>query len=234
MHAKPLWISSLAATLAIALLPSKSLAGADSWPQRTVRVIVPFAAGSDPAARAFAEQLAKRWKQPVVIENRPGAEGMIGVSTFTSAKDDHTLFYYSAAPITTFPLLHARLPYDPARDLVPISSAAEPVIAVAATESLKTGSLDALVAAARAQPGKLNYYAFNGGSFAILLPGFAKSAGLDMVQVTYRDSSLGIQDLIAGRIHLMMASLMTSLPLAQSGKVRLLAVTNKKDRKSVV
>jgi tripartite-type tricarboxylate transporter receptor subunit TctC len=67
MHAKPLWISSLAATLAIALLPSKSLAGADSWPQRTVRVIVPFAAGSDPAARAFAEQLAKRWKQPVVI-----------------------------------------------------------------------------------------------------------------------------------------------------------------------
>jgi tripartite-type tricarboxylate transporter receptor subunit TctC len=152
---------------------------------------------------------------------------MIGVSTFTSAKDDHTLFYYSAAPITTFPLLHARLPYDPARDLVPISSAAEPVIAVAATESLKTGSLDALVAAARAQPGKLNYYAFNGGSFAILLPGFAKSAGLDMVQVTYRDSSLGIQDLIAGRIHLMMASLMTSLPLAQSGKVRLLAVTNK-------
>jgi len=227
MHAKNLWISGLTATLVIAFLPSRALAGADSWPRRTVRVIVPFAAGSDPAARAFAEQLAKRWKQPVVIENRPGAEGMIGVSAFTSTKDDHALFYFSAAPITTFPLLHARLPYDPARDIVPISSAAEPVISVAASESLNTGSLDALVALARTQPGKLNYYAFNGGSFAILLPGFVKSAGLDMVQVSYRDGSLGIQDLVAGRIHVMMSSLLTSLPLAQAGKVRLLAVTNK-------
>lgn len=227
MHAKNLWISGLTATLVIAFLPSRALAGADSWPRRTVRVIVPFAAGSAPAARAFAEQLAKRWKQPVVIENRPGAEGMIGVSAFTSTKDDHALFYFSAAPITTFPLLHARLPYDPARDIVPISSAAEPVISVAASESLNTGSLDALVALARTQPGKLNYYAFNGGSFAILLPGFVKSAGLDMVQVSYRDGSLGIQDLVAGRIHVMMSSLLTSLPLAQAGKVRLLAVTNK-------
>jgi len=227
MHAKNLWISGLTATLVIAFLPSRALAGAESWPQRTVRVIVPFAAGSDPAARAFAEQLAKRWKQPVVIENRPGAEGMIGVSAFTSMKDDHALFYFSAAPITTFPLLHARLPYDPARDIVPISSAAEPVISVAASESLNTDSLDALVALARTQPGKLNYYAFNGGSFAILLPGFVKSAGLDMVQVSYRDGSLGIQDLVAGRIHVMMSSLLTALPLAQAGKVRLLAVTNK-------
>jgi tripartite-type tricarboxylate transporter receptor subunit TctC len=191
-------------------------------------LIVPFAAGSDPAARAFAEQLAKRWKQPVVIENRPGAEGMIGVAAFTSMKDDHALFYFSAAPITTFPLLHARLPYDPARDIVPISSAAEPVISVAASEALNATSLDALVAVARTQPGKLNYYAFNGGSFSILLPGFVKSLGLDMVQVSYRDSSLGIQDLIAGRIHVMMSSLLTSLPLAHAGKVRLLAVTNKK------
>jgi tripartite-type tricarboxylate transporter receptor subunit TctC len=129
--------------------------------------------------------------------------------------------------MTTFPLLHARLPYDPARDIVPISSVAEPVITLAASGSLNTNSLDALVALARAQPGKLNYYAFNGGSFAILLPGFVKSAGLDMVQVSYRDSGLGIQDLIAGRIHVMMSSLLTSLPLAQAGKIRLLAVTNK-------
>src|SRR5262249_58767419 len=134
--------------------------------------------GGARAARAFAEQLAKRWKQPVVIENRPGAEGMIGVSAFTSTKDDHALFYFSAAPITTFPLLHARLPYDPARDIVPISSAAEPVISVAASESLNTGSLDALVALARTQPGKLNYYAFNGGSVAIFLPRLGHGTGL--------------------------------------------------------
>ena len=224
MHRIKHWAAAFTASSIVALaMPAK----ADPWPQRTVRLIVPFAAGSDAAARAFAEQLAKRWKQPVVIENRPGAEGMIGVSAFTGMKDDHVLFYFSAAPITTFPLLHARLTYDPARDIVPISSAAEPVISVSVSESLNTSSLDALVALARAQPGKLNYYAFNGGSFAILLPGFVKSAGLDMVQVNYRDGSLGIQDLVAGRIHVMMSSLLISLPLARAGKLRLLAVTNK-------
>jgi tripartite-type tricarboxylate transporter receptor subunit TctC len=216
---------TVAVASALTLYAATARAG-EPWPQRTVRLIVPFAAGG-PAERVFAEPLAKRWKQPVVIENRPGAEGLIGVSAFTSMKDDHVLLYYSAAAITTFPLLHARLPYDPARDIVPISSAVEPVISVAVSESLNINSLDALVALARAQPGKLNYYPSNGGSFAILLAGFVKSAGLDMVQVSYRDTSLGIQDLAAGRIHVMMNSLLTSLPLARAGKIRLLAVTNK-------
>jgi tripartite-type tricarboxylate transporter receptor subunit TctC len=221
------WTAALTVTSIVAFAVAAMPAKADPWPQRTVRLIVPFAAGADPGVQAFAEPLAKRWKQPVVIENRPGAEGMIGVSAFTSMKDDHVLLYYSAAAMTTFPLLHARLPYDPARDIVPISSAVDAAISVAVPESLNTSSLDALVALARAQPGKLNYYAFQGGSFAILLPGFAKSVGLDMVQVSYRDGSLGIQDLVAGRIHVMMSSLLTQLPLARAGKIRLLAVTNK-------
>src|SRR5258707_498289 len=142
MRARKFWILSLTATLVIAVLPSRTLAGADSWPQRTAGLMVAFGAASDPAARAFAEHLAKRWNQPVVIENRPGAEGMIGVAAFTSMKDDHVLLYFSAAPMTTFPLLHAKLPYDPARDIVPISSAAEPAISIAASESLNTNSLD--------------------------------------------------------------------------------------------
>jgi tripartite-type tricarboxylate transporter receptor subunit TctC len=124
-------------------------------------------------------------------------------------------------------LLHATLPYDPARDIVPISSAADAAISVTVSESLNINSLDALVALARAQPGKLNYLPLNGGSFAILLPGFVKSAGLDMVQVSYRDTGLAIQDLAAGRIHVMMSSLLISLPLVRAGKIRLLAVTNK-------
>jgi tripartite-type tricarboxylate transporter receptor subunit TctC len=219
--------SVLALSFVASVMATARAAAGDPWPQRTVRLIVPFAAGADPAARAFAEPLAKRWKQPVVIENRPGAEGMIGVSAFTSMKDDHVLLYYSAAPITTFPLLHARLPYDPARDIVPISSAADAAISVTVSESLNINSLDALVALARAQPGKLNYHPLNGGSFAILLPGFVKSAGLDMVQVSYRDTSLAIQDLVAGRIHVMMSSLLISLPLVRAAKIRLLAVTNK-------
>src|SRR5437588_8027152 len=91
----------LAASFVLGLVATATTVAAEPWPQRPVRVIVPFAAGTDGAARPFAEQLGKRWKQPVVIENRPGAEGLIGVSAFTSARDDHTLFYYSAAAITT-------------------------------------------------------------------------------------------------------------------------------------
>ncbi len=221
------WGCTLAAGLFATLGIASSFAVAQPWPQRTVRVIVPFAAGGgDAAVRAFTEPLAKRWKQPVVIENRPGAEGMIGVAAFTSTRDDHTLLFYSAAAITTFPVTHEKLPYDPARDLVPISSVVDASVSIAVSESLKVNSLAELVTLARAQPGKLNYYPNNGGSFAILLPGFVKSEGLDMVQVSYRETSLGVQDLVAGRVHVMMASLLVSLPLARSGKVRLLAVTN--------
>jgi tripartite-type tricarboxylate transporter receptor subunit TctC len=204
-----------------------SLADADDWPQRTVRVITPFSAGSDAQLRAFAEPLAKRWKQSVVIENRPGADGMIGVMAFTGLRDDHTLLFYSAAAISTFPLTHEKLPYDPARDIVPISSAVDGFVAVSAAESLEMRSLAELVKLARLQPGKLNYLPLNGGSFSILLPAFVKSEGLDMVQVNYRETSLGIQDLAAGRIHVMMASLLSSLPLMRSGKIRVLAVTNR-------
>ena len=148
--------SVLAASFVIGLIATTTTVAAEPWPQRPVRVIVPFAAGSDPAVRAFAEPLAKRWKQPVVIENRSGAEGMIGVSAFTSMKDDHVLFFFSAAPITTFPLLHARLPYDPARDIVPISSARN-LSSRLRRRSPNTNSLDALVALAVRSP-QLNYY----------------------------------------------------------------------------
>ena len=218
----------LTAAIATTLTISTPAAQAEPWPQRAVRLIVPFSAGTDAPARVFAEQLAKRWKQPVVIENRAGADGVIGVAAFTSMRDDHTLLFYAAAPITTFPVIHAKLPYDPARDLVPISSAVDVGIVIAAPESLKLDSLAELVRLAHAQPGKLNYYPSNGGSFLILLPGFVRSAGLDMVQVSYREASFGLQDLVVGRVHLAMTSLTNALPLVRSGKLRLLAVTNRR------
>jgi tripartite-type tricarboxylate transporter receptor subunit TctC len=219
--------AALTAALTMGFGLSASLAAADDWPHRTVRVITPFSAGTDSQLRVFAEPLAKRWKQSVVIENRPGAEGVIGVAAFTALRDDHTLLYYSAAPISTFPLTHENLAYDPTRDIVPISSAVDGIVAISATESLGIGSLIELVKLAHAQPGKLNYFPVNGGSFSILLPAFVKSEGLDMVQVNYREASIGIQDLAAGRIHIVMTSLLSSLPLVRSGKIRWLAVTNR-------
>jgi len=201
---------------------------AEAWPQRTVHLIVPTGPGSsvDIGARLFARRLADRWKHPVIIENRPGAEGVIGVSAFVNMHDDHALLVSFAGPISILPVTQHKLPYDPVHDLVPISSSTDNFATVAAAASWKIGSLSELVSLARAQPGKLNYHAAP-GAFPILFAGFAKGAGLDMIPVSYRESIMSTQDLVEGRIQIIMTALTNVLPQAQAGKVRLLAVTNK-------
>ncbi len=200
---------------------------AETWPQRTVRMIVPIGAGagSDVAARQFAERLAELWKQPVVVENRPGADGLIGTVAFVNARDDHTLLFSPAAPISVFPLTHDVLAYDPARDLVPITSATNTFIVLGASESLNIASLPQLIAFARAHPGKLNWTS-GGGALPYLLAGLAKSADLDMIPISYREQGLAVQDLAAGRLHVIITVLASLQALADAGKARFLAVTN--------
>ena len=201
---------------------------AEPWPQRAVRLVVPIGSGSGPdvAARLYAERLAAEWNRPVLVENRPGAEGLLGASAFAGMRDDHALLFSPAAPITVFPFTQDNLAYDPARDFVPISSATNTFGAIAVPASLKVASLAELVTLARAQPGNLNW-ASGGGAFPILLAGFARTVHLDVAQVSYREQNLAIQDLAEGRIQYLASSLTALLPLVQSGKLRLLAVTNK-------
>jgi len=99
-------------------------AHAQTWPQRTVRVILPLPPGTatDIAARLFAQRLAERWGQPVIVENRQGGDGIPAVMSFLAARDNHTLMFSFAGVITINPLIHDKLPYDPARDLVPVAS----------------------------------------------------------------------------------------------------------------
>ncbi|HZN23525.1 MAG TPA: tripartite tricarboxylate transporter substrate binding protein [Burkholderiales bacterium] len=202
---------------------------AEPWPQRTVRVIVPFGSGSAPdiAARLYAEQLTARWKRAVIVENRSGAEGLIGVTAYAGMRDEHALLFSPAAPISVFPLTQEKLAYDPSRDFVPISWAVDTFGAIAVPGSLKVASLAELVALARAQPGKLNWTG-TGGAFPTLLAGFATTAGLDVVQVSYKEQSLAIHDVTGGRIQILATTLTSVLPFAQAGKIRLLAVTNKR------
>jgi tripartite-type tricarboxylate transporter receptor subunit TctC len=124
-----------------------SAAVAADWPHRTVRLIAPMPAGSgsDFAARLFAERLSQRWGQPVIVENRPGADGVIGVSAFLNTDDDHTLLYAISAVVTVHPITQAKLPYDPVRELVPISPTSDVVLAIAASEKNSIRSLDDLV-----------------------------------------------------------------------------------------
>jgi tripartite-type tricarboxylate transporter receptor subunit TctC len=220
--------------LMLGLGAATAVVGAEPWPQRSVRLVVPFGPGTAPdfAARIYAEQLAARWKRPVIVENNPGADGLIGVTAFARAGDDHTLLFSPAAPISVFPYTQGKLAYDPARDFVPISSAVDTFGAIAIAASLNVGSLAELVTLARARPGALNW-AGAGGAFPTLLAGFARTNGVDMTQVSYRDPGLAIQDLAEGRIHVMATTLTQLLPMVRAGKVRIVAVTNKK-RASIV
>jgi tripartite-type tricarboxylate transporter receptor subunit TctC len=216
--------SVVALAVASFLMPALSLAG--PWPERIVRITTPSAPGSsvDVVARLFAEQLAERWRQPVIVDNRPGADGILAVQAFLHANDGHTLLFSFPGIVTAVPLLHESLPYDPVGDLAPISSAAHDVLTVAVTATLPVSSLTDLVAFAKARPGSLNWAAAPGAPYLTFLE-FQRRAGLAMTYVSYRAAGLALPDLMAGRVQLTVVPLAPALPLARDGRIRLLAVT---------
>jgi tripartite-type tricarboxylate transporter receptor subunit TctC len=147
-----------AAAALVAVWHGLAPASAQSYPQRAVRFILPFgpSAGVDITARMLAEPLAARWGKPVVVENRPGGDGIVAINTFTSANDDHTLLFVPTSTFTAHPYTHDKLPYDAERDLLPITTVTVIVVALSSPASLKLGSVGDFVAMARAQPGTLN------------------------------------------------------------------------------
>jgi len=218
--------------VAIAICWSSTGSAAD-WPIRTVRLILPVPAGSasDFTARLFAERLSLRWAQPVIVENRPGADGIIGVSAFLNVHDDHTLLFAISAVATVHPVLNEKLPYDLVHDLVPIAPASEIVLAIAASEKTTIRSLADLVREARANPGKLNW-ASSPGLPPFVFGAFMKRLGLELTYISYRDLAPALQDLGEGRIDIYVHALSVLAPQAQAGRVRLLAVAGR-DRAAV-
>src|SRR3974390_1440629 len=137
-------------SLAYAQTPAQPV---QAWPQRNVRFIVPLGPGSgaDIGARLFADKLTARWGKPVVVETRPGGDGIVAITAFVGAHDDHTLLFSPASTFTAHPFLHDKLPYDQA-DLSPIARVSNPLVVIGAPAALKLGSLADLFALARAQP----------------------------------------------------------------------------------
>jgi len=203
-----------------------TIAQAQTWPQRPVKFIIPFGpgAGADIGARLFAERLTKRWGQTVVVENRPGADGIVAITAFVGANDDHTLMFAATGSFTVHPFQFEKLPYEP-RDLNPIARISNTILVIAVPASLNVGTLGELFALARAQPGKLNA-ALVPGITELVFTGFLKGAGLDMAKIPYRDIVQAGTDLAEARVQVMMASLALLQPHLQSGKVKLLAVTS--------
>jgi tripartite-type tricarboxylate transporter receptor subunit TctC len=218
----PRRILAVGLLLALSALPSL----AQTWPQKTVRFIVPLPPGSgmDLSARLVAERLAERWGQSVVVENRQGADGIPAVTGFLSARDNHTFLLSFAGVVTFNHLLHERLPYDPA-DLVPVAPVVDNLLGVSASAMLKVDTLADLVAAAKARPGKLNWAATPGLPYYVLLA-LQRFAGIEMVQVSYRDFAPAYQDLNQGRLHVAGTGVPTLVPHHRAGTAKLLFVTN--------
>ena len=202
-------------------------APAQTYPTRAVRFIIPFgpASASDITARLFADRLTARWGKPVVVENRPGGDGLVAIGAFTGANDDHTLLFGPAGTFAVHPYEYKKLPYDADRDLLPISNVSTIILAFSTPESLKLGSIGDFVALARANPGTLNAAASSGNS-DFLLFGFLKSSGLQVAKVPYRDILQAPNDLAEGRIQALMTSLAVVRPQMQAGRVKVLAVTS--------
>jgi tripartite-type tricarboxylate transporter receptor subunit TctC len=221
-----------AAKLVLAIAACVTIAGGvvaqQAYPTRPVKFILPFnpASATDITARLFADRLSQRWGKPVVVENRPGGDGLVSLQAFKSADDDHTLWFGPAGIFTVLPYDHDNLPLDIQRDLIPVVSVSDVVLAVSVPTSMNIDSVDQLIKLAKAQPGKLNAAASQGIS-DFLLFGWIKERGLDIVKVPYRDIMQAPNDLAQERIQVLSGSFAIMQPLMQAGKIKVLAVTSK-------
>jgi tripartite-type tricarboxylate transporter receptor subunit TctC len=205
-------------------------ASAQAYPARPVRVLVGFAPGgpNDIIARGYGARLAEAFGQPFVVENRTGAAGNLAAEAVArAAPDGFTLMLGSTGTNAVNPALYAGLPFDPVRDLAPVSIVATSPSALAVHPGVAARSVQELIALARAQPGKLTYASAGSGSSQHLSAELFKQAvGVDIVHVPYKGAAPGITDLLAGQVDMSFAPVANVVPYAKTGKLRLLGVTS--------
>ena len=183
-----------------------------------MRFIVTLGPGSgvDIGARLFADKLSARWGQPVVVENRPGGDGMVAITSVLGARDDHVLLITPVSSFTAHPYFHDTLPYEP-RDLVPIARVSRTVVAVSVPTSLNVNSLKELEALARAKPGQLNWTTATGFT-DFVFAGYLHTVGLTMAKVPYKNPAGAVTDLAAGTYPGLHAGLRDRAPAGRSRK----------------
>ena len=216
------------------LLASVSTAHAQAatWPDRPVRVIVPFPASgaTDLVARVVTQRVATDLGQQMVVDNKPGAGGTIGAAEAAKAPaDGYTLLLTTSSTHAISPHLMPRLAYDARKDFTPVAHLADAPSVLLVTNSLPVKSVAELIAYGKAHPGQLNYATSGNGTIVHLnTAAFSAQAGVEMMHVPYKGTALAIPDLIAGQTHVLFDSLPTGMPHAKNGKLRALAVTSEK------
>ncbi|MBA4219986.1 MAG: hypothetical protein C0458_04575 [Methylobacterium sp.] len=200
-----------------------------AFPERPIQLVVPFApaGGTDIAARRLGETLARQLGQSLIIDNRPGANGIVaGQAVVKAAADGHTLLVATAASFAAAPALGQKLPYDVAYDFAPVGMLGLFPLVLNASPTLPVNSLAEFLAYARQRPGQLNFASAGiGGTNHLVFEMIMQATGLRLAHVPYRGAGLAAADLMSGQVHVMIDSLAASLGNIQGGKVKALAVT---------
>jgi tripartite-type tricarboxylate transporter receptor subunit TctC len=218
--------------VAVFLLSSCAFAAEQAVPARPIRFIVPFPPGTttDVVARLVALRAGERLGQQIVVDNRAGASGTIGVETVAhAAPDGYTWGLGTTTTHALAPILNPRLGYDPVRDFAPVALLGESPYFLTTNPALPASNVREFIAYARANPGKVSYASVGNFSVGHLAGELLKKAGgFEMVHVPYKGSNLALIDLLAGRIQLNISTIAASLPHVKAGKLRALAVTSLK------
>lgn len=221
--------SFLALASAAALALVASTAGAQVWPARTVTLLVPYAPGGghDAMARIVAERLSARWGQTVVVDNKAGANGMIGAEAVTRAQPDgYTLLFASPAEIVIAPTAYKSMRYDPVKDLLPVTLAGMTPLVVVANPAVGVKSMPELIAKVKANPGKFSFgTAGNASSQHLAGELLNNMAGIDLVHIPYKGAGPAVNDVVGGQTPLAIVGMAPVMGHLKSGKLVALAVT---------
>ena len=212
--------------------PTATATAQTQYPVKSIRLIVPFAAGgaSDFTARVLAQKLTESWRQQVIVDNRAGGTGVIGVQlAANAAPDGYTVLFASSSTFASAPNLTPNLPYHPVRDFAPVTLAVLGPNILTAHPSLPARSLRELIQLARTNPGQITF-ASPGIATASHMAGVLlnRGAGINLLHVPYKGGGLAVNDVVGGQVHLLFGSVSTSLSLVRTGKLRALAVTSTK------
>lgn len=223
-------IASLALALAsLGLLPVP--AAAQNFPDKTVRLIVPWppGGGTDIFARAIGQKLTEGWKQQVVVDNRPGAAGNIGAALAAKAPPDGYTIMLATITLATAPAMYASLPFDPIKDFEPVTLVADVPHMLVVNAAVPANNVNELIAYAKSRPGQLNYASAGVGSpFHLAAELFKNQAGLFITHIPYKGGGPAVADTMGGQVQLTFANLVAVLPQLKTGKLRALGVTSVK------